>query len=568
MSLNNILIKNNVGNVGINRVPRLLSELAAKCNGRHDQCSKYASTYKLEPNNPEFTQELFTKYLSHINSNNSSYNSCLSTYNGRHLDVQYFIIDGSSKFIIDPSFYGTIFLNISDNFLLDIIKNQIKLDNNHINKIVNCENLNTGNYGYGQTNLINFLMTSCVSKSKTIAYIFSLMNVDQFISIINKIKNSINHSNESIIADYIKSYSKELLNKSASCIQMIKNLPYKSSIIRELYKIVSSSTGTKANTIEYKQEILEKAIINLDKSLILLIMENSQDIKPTDKNVDSLISKAYVNSGYRGASNNKVIAEIMDIFIMCGLNVTKELIIKLLNKTCYISQIEKYGVKIDSDILYECSKYSYYPYKFDCKPPISVLIKECSKSDNLETIKKLKEYGGEFNSTCLLEACKNPKNGRTIKYLVNECGVKSNNDCIKAFQEAHHLEALDCIIKGYKPAEDEIASTKNTHNKFVEINKDSLVTILPRDITFDRNDKSIDFTLKAKIKKFFDYKKKTIKYIDIYELVLKYLIDKKLVISNYFILDAEIAAMLKLEACMVLHIDQLHNMISYFIDPV
>ena len=52
-----------------------------------------------------------------------------------------------------------------------------------------------------------------------------------------------------------------------------------------------------------------------------------------------------------------------------------------------------------------------------------ILIKECSKHDNLNTIKKLKEFGGIYTVECLEEACKVGKNGRVIKYLVTECGV-------------------------------------------------------------------------------------------------------------------------------------------------
>ena len=279
-----------------------------------------------------------------------------------------------------------------------------------------------------------------------------------------------------------------------------------------------------------------------------------------------MLAKAYPTHGFRGSSNNKIIADIIDVFIIYGLTVTKELIIKMLNKTCYIENIEKYNIPIDNDILYICSNYSYYPYKFDCKPPISVLIKECSKGDNLEIIKKLKEYGGVYNTTCLIEACKNPKNGRVIKYLVNECGVQANNDCITAFQTAYHIDSLDIIIKGYNPKVNE--QTKSNENKFTEINSNSLIQIQPRNINYDKNDIKLDFNLKTKIRKFFDYKKKTIKYLEIYEIILKYLIDNKLVIGNYFVLNNELANILKLEGCMLLHIDQIGNMISYFIEPI
>ncbi len=73
---------------------------------------------------------------------------------------------------------------------------------------------------------------------------------------------------------------------------------------------------------------------------------------------------------------------------------------------------------------------------------------------------------------------------------------------------------------------------------------------------------------KNKIKKFFNYNKKSITYLEVYEIMLKYLIEKKLIIGNYFVLNAELAGILKLENCNILHIDQLKNITTYLIDPL
>ncbi len=48
--------------------------------------------------------------------------------------------------------------------------------------------------------------------------------------------------------------------------------------------------------------------------------------------------------------------------------------------------------------------------------------------------------------------------------------------------------------------------------------------------------------------------------------MLKYLINKKLIIGNYFIINDELSAILKLETSSLLHIDQIKNIITYFID--
>ena len=95
--------------------------------------------------------------------------------------------------------------------------------------------------------------------------------------------------------------------------------------------------------------------------------------------------------------------------------------------------IEKYNIPIDEDILYVCSNFSYYPYKFNIKPPISVLIKECSKQDNLETIKKLKELNEISNLKKLKIDADNqylinyewPGNVRELRNLIERIAILS-----------------------------------------------------------------------------------------------------------------------------------------------
>lgn len=535
------------------------TELKAKCDGRHNQCSSFANYFMdfTNPKNNELNQELFNKYLEYMNANYSSYNKCVSTNNNSYQIILSFIVHASEKYIFQTKFFSLILNNMNDDSILKLIQNQLELDSNYIIKMINENNI-SANYYYG-SNIVGNLIHNSTNKIKTVKYILEKLIPNEFIKFIIKNKNSINSSNEVLIGNYIKNNSEYFIQNSNKCIELINNLPYKGPIIRELFKIISENSN-----LDLKNELLNKSIINLDKSLIITIFESckNNEIIPNEKMIDLILTKAYIGNIGR-ISNNNNISDIIDIFIMYGLKVTKSLIIKLLNKTCHINKIEKYNIPIDEDILYECSNHSYYPYKFNIKPPISVLIKECSKPDNLETIKKLKEYGGEYNIQCLVEACKHTKNGKVIKYLINECNVKSNDLCITTFQETYKIEALDYIIKGFDSNKNNEIKKNNTT---IQLDKNSTVIIQPKEIKFDINDKSLDLKLKVKIKKFFDYKKKTIKYIEAYELLLKYLINNKLVIGNYFILNINLSSLLKLEPCTIMHIDQIHNILSYFID--
>jgi hypothetical protein len=62
------------------------------------------------------------------------------------------------------------------------------------------------------------------------------------------------------------------------------------------------------------------------------------------------------------------------------------------------------------------------------------------------------------------------------------------------------------------------------------------------------------------------YKRNKILYSELEKLLLKYIINNKLVIANYFILNDEFANIIKLDKGVIMHIDQLKNMIPYFIN--
>ena len=72
--------------------------------------------------------------------------------------------------------------------------------------------------------------------------------------------------------------------------------------------------------------------------------------------------------------------------------------------------------------------------------------------------------------------------------------------------------------------------------------------------------------LNLKLKEKLWLKKKTIKYLDLYQIVLKYLISNKLIIGNYFIINEKLSNLLKINHCTIIHINQIHNILTYFID--
>jgi hypothetical protein len=71
--------------------------------------------------------------------------------------------------------------------------------------------------------------------------------------------------------------------------------------------------------------------------------------------------------------------------------------------------------------------------------------------------------------------------------------------------------------------------------------------------------------LKKKIVCFFNIKSNYIIYKDLYKIFLQYLIDNKLVIANYFIVNTELSQLFKINNYIILNINQIHNILTYFI---
>ena len=286
------------------RSSKIINELKGKCNGCHILCVNVAKKFNTNIEDPEFTQELFSAYLQYINGTN--YHSCVSNYNSQHNLVQSFILSSSAKFIFPTQYFSLLINNITDTNFLKLIQNQVEKNPDYIKLMTEQDNI-AGNYG-NNYNLICSILNNSTTKSQSIKYIFSKINQNTFMSIITKIRASINLNNENYIADYIKINANWFLQNQEKCIYIINNLPYKTSIIKELFKIVSSSSN-----YEVKIELLNKAINTLDKNVMLTIFESSKDIIPDEKMIDNLLTKVYVNAGFRGASNNNTIAEIIDI---------------------------------------------------------------------------------------------------------------------------------------------------------------------------------------------------------------------------------------------------------------
>lgn len=521
------------------------------CDNSHKHCWDIVQT--ATKSTIQISQEYFNDYLNLLAS--SRYSSCLSThYNSKHHEIKKFITLNSLKLKITN--WDMILIYMSDDEIYQLILNQRELDPKIISQLFNIDIIQQNGYG-AKLNLLNALITN-MTKIKSFTILLMSMSLKEFSVYIEKMTKNFASSVDNVIIKFIEKNKDNLSDNNAHIgIKIINAFISKPLILKNIYQLIS-----KYISLEEKKKIFDKIITTLDKSLLLMILKNN-DIVPDICTINKLVEKSYATPN--GAYNSKIVADIVDLLCDYGLKIDKPIILKLLSHGCYVNNFEKHGLTVDNEILTKCSDLSYYPYKFVIIPNSDILKKECSKSDNLNTIRKLREFGGNYTSECLEIACGLARNAKVIKFLINECGVKITNKCLEEFQQTYKIDALDIIMKKYKE-QNPVKNTDYDEKKHIEINEKATMKVTPRNIKIDMKDNSIEYKLKNKIKKFFEWNKNTIKYHELHEMVLRYLVINKLVIGKYFVINIELSNLLKINHCVILDTNQLHNILTYFID--
>jgi hypothetical protein len=372
------------------------------------------------------------------------------------------------------------------------------------------------------------------------------IDIDIFNKILLQLKDvRLNQQYEKIINAYMIKHIEEI--KNYQYIQSIIDLIIlKPTILNKIYPFISENLS-KDKKILYLNKLLT-VNYNFNKESLLLILEGN-NITPTMDSFNILLNN--------NALSSKDISDVIDIFILYGFTITKNIVIRLLNKRCKINFFEKYNIPIDEEILITCCNNNYYPYDFNCIPPYSIMTKECGKNNNFDRIKEFKEKGGIIDIECLENACFIKNNKKVIKYIINECKINANDNCFVNFEKANGTEGLEDLIISY-----EKKTEKKKIIKEINIDENSTMSIKPSNVIFNNDDV---YTLKNKIKTFFNYKNSTIKYVELLELMMKYLINKKLIIANYFIVNEELSDLTKISQCVIINIDQLDNILGYFV---
>jgi hypothetical protein len=532
---------------------------ARVCNSRHNVCKIHADNI-LSLSREAITPEIINNFL-HIISSNVNYNNCLNKYTNCESYVKVYdaLIKISSIIIINPIIYIYICYYIDEDSLCTILKNQILLQN--ASNIINqnyCDKLLEEKNAKNQYNNFTNILLAISSKKKLFTDFLNNVSFPVFMKNIIIFKNCTSDYDQ-VIINYIKKFNVEIIKSNT--LHIIDTFINKCNLIYELYPYLEDLN------INIKKNIIDKTISNLDKRFLIKMLDyeslpNKNKIVIDDTTIKNMLIKVYIRELY-GATNNKLVAEIMDVFIDYNLTITKEIVILLLTKGCYINNIERTGLIIDVEILEKCSELNYYPYEFTCIPTKKIMLLECSRN-NLNTLTMLKEKGGIIDIDCLNSAVSLRRNGKIIRYIINNCNVKPNTETLRLFQEVNSIECLDLLVLNYKGSGGVGSGGCGGGVSTNCLDPQSLLSIEPisNDLEIDYE---YEYVLHNKIKKLLGYKRNKILFCELEKLLFKYIIDNKLVIANYFILNDEFANIIKMDKGVIMHIDQLKNMIPYFI---
>ncbi len=557
---------------------------ARVCNSRHNVCKLQAENI-LSLNKEALTPEIINNFL-HLITSNANYNNCLNKYtnSAEYVKVYNAIIKISSITTINPIIYIYICYYIDEESLYIILQNQILLHtagtSNGSGASIQgyCNILLEEKNGKNQYNNLTNILLAMTNKKKLFTEFLNNTSFPIFMKNILLFKNCTCEYDQ-VIINYIKNFNVEIIKPNT--LQIIDTFINKCNLIYELYPYLEDLS------INTKKNIIDKTISNLDKRFLIKMLDYESlpnKIVIDDITIKNMLNKVYIREIY-GATNNKIISEIMDIFIDYSFTITKEIVILLLTKGCYISNIERTQFVIDIEILEKCSELNYYPYEFTCIPTKKIMLLECSRN-NLNTLTMLKEKGGIIDIDCLNSAVSLKRNGKIIKYIINNCNVKPNTETLRIFQEVNSIECLDLLVSNYKSGGGvggggiggggvgggSIGGGGVNTNC---LDPSSLLSIEPiiNDLQIGVGDggggdggDGGGGVIHNKIKKMLGYKKNKILPSELEKLLLKYIIDNKLVISNYFILNEEFANIIKMDKGVIMNIDQLKIMIPYFIE--
>ena len=361
---------------------------------------------------------------------------------------------------------------------------------------------------------------------------------------------------------------------------VIKNLAVLSTFpsVVELFSFITLSGNDERVILEIfdKCKTHADAQIKYEGLLKLFIEKCSLDqirflLMKIKFNVTNNIFKNGIINGKESSYN----ANLMDLLISfnIGIEVNKELVINLLKRNQYINNISKYGIVINNEIMEIAAENDVFMYTTNDIPSEKYLSIMCSKAryykgekELLKELERLRQIGGIYTKKCMKSACLIGSHA-IINFLIDSCNLKLDDECVAPLCLYEETKIFAKIVKNYSKTNLDLEVSPPDNKKQIFINDELITRVNCREINgkkmeINENEK---YNIYNQIKELLNIKQEQITFQELYFTTLKFLINNKYVIGQYFFISGRLSKILKIDEGTICQIDDLKNVTQYFI---
>jgi hypothetical protein len=393
---------------------KLKDLLNIKCSYYHGNCNAIATHLNaLHKNNKRVDNEFFSGYLNYLlNGSYYAYDKCINK-------TEYFlpVLKDILKYIVPTTL---------DMLMLTTITNDYSPD------------INTNNQKY-KIDLFQILIERNI---KIPMEVLIAVIETQKIRIAEYLVNHITGDVRCLEIACMHPNTDGIINLLLGQKIQVTNLALKNAIISNNTARVQLLSQFGA---EYDKSCLIAACLKKNMEIIKTIL--AYKIPPTKECFDALLQSCYYNHHIQKYDWADTVANIIDLLINHGYEITYRDVFSAMEHGCYINNIEKYNIKFEDNFMEKCSEMGFYPYKnLKVKPTMKCLYIECGKPGNVSTIKKLIDHGLKPDIVCLQKACDNRSNILNVKYLVETHKIKPDVQCLKNLAKYFRNSTLDYLL--------------------------------------------------------------------------------------------------------------------------
>ena len=399
---------------------------------------------------------------------------CDNIINNKYINVHIFLNYVNNKNIINAD--NKIYHQIIKNAVLKLSENNSSCDFIKIYNLYENDNEGYGKIIFNQYKLDNnifsntryylseyflktddkLLLENILNKQDVFLNLYLLKMILQKIYYIKKDDDNLLNTYikffNNLDENYTLIYFYSLVNDNIQNINYIK-------YINILYDKLKDNLSYEENIDIFKKIIIGK-YYDILKNIILKIKNNFK--------INLVVLLELINIFTNDQKKVDILLKYFEI------EITDELIILLIKNKYSVNT----DIKINNNILKECSTYNYYPYKIDFIPDNTIMEMESKKINNLNRFKSFHLLGSNITLNHLKNACRVKYNEEMIKYIIDS-GIIPDEDCLIIFKVIYNNTIIDNFLNNYLSNE----PLNKNNNKLEIIDEKNLFFIEKNDMT-------------------------------------------------------------------------------------